>query len=557
MEQQLHGVEGLKKRKISSWGIAFMVFSMVCAGAFGVEEMITGGGPGLTLIFLIAFPVIWAWPISNMFAEAGAILPREGGIYAWGKEAYGEFWGFCAGWWNTLTVYITNSIYVVLAVGYSAQHLNFTPETEFIAKMGMIAIFTIINLIGLKEVATVNTILAIAVLSAFALVAIVGFINWETNPFDPIIPPPDWEVPLTDAIGNIFALAVWMYCGYEAVSVISGEVENAKKVVPKGLLIAMPLIALTYVLPTMGGLASLGEGNWENWTTEAVADTDLGYFAVLETHLGAAWGAAFLAIAIIGQCAIFNTYIASGSRGFFVLADDNLCPKFLVKLSKKRKIPYIGILSISVVTAFLVQFPFDAIVKMEVIFILGMYIILPVFIHKLRKMYPIEDRIKDGIFVMPGGKVGLWFFTGMPFVMSIFGIMVNGTDYLLMGIVGLLTSIVFYIIFKITCGGLYKKDPVNHPLGKGKLAPGDFSRFGFLMTWAGILGFVGSFFLVWWEGSWALDYYPVPADDDGSGNTGFLADWPLMINMLRYGGIGTFVLGIVLFFTDKKNVIKK
>ncbi len=551
MEQQLHGVEGLKKRKISSWGIAFMVFSMVCAGAFGVEEMIPSGGPGLTLIFLMAFPIIWAWPISNMFAECGAILPREGGIYAWGKEAYGEFWGFAAGWWNTMTVYITNSIYVVLAVGYAGQYIGFSPAAEFAAKMGMIAIFTVLNLIGLKEVAAVNTILAIAVISAFGLVAIVGFINWQTNPFEPIIAT---EVPVTEAMGGIFALAVWMYCGYEAVSVISGEVQDAKKVVPKGLLIAMPLIALTYVLPTMGGVASFEAGTWENWTTEAESATDLGYSAVLSHHLGEVWGYGFLVIAIIGQCAIFNTYIASGSRGFFVMADDHLFPKFMTKLSKKRKIPYIGVLSIAIVTAILVQFPFETIVKMEVIFILGMYIIMPIFVHKLRKMYPVEERVKDGLFVMPGGKVGLYFFTGLPFLMSIFGIMINGTDYLLMGIVGLLSSVVFYIIFKIVCGGLTVKDPDKHPISpKTKLAPGDLARIGVLLFFGGILGFVGSFFLVFWEGSWALEYYPILEE---SGNTGILADFWLMIDILRYGGIGLTVVGAISYLADKKNLIK-
>ncbi len=547
MEKQ--GVEGLRKRKISSMGIAFLVFSMVCAGAFGVEEMVPSGGPGLTLIFLMAFPIIWAWPISNMFAECGAILPREGGIYAWAKEAYGEFWGFSAGWWNTMTVYITNSVYVVLAVGYASQYIPMSETGELVAKMGMIVIFTALNLLGLKEVATVNTFLAIAVMAAFALVAIVGFVNWNTNPMTPIVPD---GVPIQEAVGGILALTIWMYCGYEAVSVLSGEVENAQKVVPKGLLIAMPLIALTYVLPTMAGLGSLGEGNWANWTTEATSASDVGYAAVLTTYLGPAWGYIFLVVAIIGQCAIFNTYIASGSRGFFVFADDNLFPKVMVKLSKNRKIPYIGVLSLAVVTAFLSQFPFETIVKMEVVFILGMYIILPFILHKLRRMYPVEDRIKEGMFVMPGGKLGLYFFTVLPPTISVLALMVNGTDYLLMGIVGLLSAMVFYIIFKTTCGGLTVNDPEKYPVDpKTKLAYGDIARIGFTLTLAGLLAFVGSFVLIWWEGSWGVEYYA-----EESGNVGFLADFWTMISILRWGGVVLFIIGVILYRADKKNMDK-
>ncbi len=547
MSDQINGVEGLRKRKISSWGIAFLVFSMVCAGAFGVEEMVPSGGPGLTLLFLMIFPIIWAWPISNMFAECGAVLPREGGIYAWGKEAFGEFWGFSAGWWNTMTVYITNSVYVVLAVGYASQYIPMSTAGEFAAKMGMIAIFTVLNLLGLKEVASVNAFLAIAVMLAFGLVAIVGFLNWNANPMEPIVAT---GVSYQEAIGGILALTIWMYCGYEAVSVISGEVENASKVVPRGLLIAMPLIALTYVLPTLAGLGSMGEGNWEFWTTEASSPQDIGYSSVLTTYLGPAWGYAFLVIAIMGQCAIFNTYIASGSRGFFVFADDNLFPKFMTKLSKKRKIPYIGVLSLSIVTAILCQFPFEAIVKMEVVFILGMYIILPVIVHKLRRMYPVEERKEQGIFYMPGGKLGLYFFTSFPFVISIAAIMVNGTDYLLMGIVGLLTACLFYVIFKRRFGGLTVNEPEKYPIDPNtKLAPGDVARVGMTLFLGGLLAFVGSFVLVWWEASWGVEYYA-----EESGNTGFLADYWLMIDILRYGGIALFVVGLGLFAKDKKNL---
>ena len=81
-----------------------MIYCLVAAGAFGIEEMIPASGPGITLAMLIIFPFIWAWPISSMVAEMGAILPSEGGVYVWVKEAFGEFWGFQAGWWNTVSI---------------------------------------------------------------------------------------------------------------------------------------------------------------------------------------------------------------------------------------------------------------------------------------------------------------------------------------------------------------------------------------------------------------------------------------------------------------------
>lgn len=149
-QQQVQGVAGLKKHDIKVSGIVFMLYCLVAAGAFGIEEMIPEAGPGMTLILLIIFPIIWAYPISNMVAECGSVLPSEGGVYVWVKEAFGEFWGFQAGWWGTVSTYITNGVYVALVAGYVSQMIPMSEVAIHVLKIGMILIFTIINLLGLK-----------------------------------------------------------------------------------------------------------------------------------------------------------------------------------------------------------------------------------------------------------------------------------------------------------------------------------------------------------------------------------------------------------------------
>lgn len=72
-------------------GVVALIFSFVAAGAFGIEEAISASGPGLTLIMLVAFPFIWAFPLSEMVGELGSLYPTEGGIYSWARESLGEF----------------------------------------------------------------------------------------------------------------------------------------------------------------------------------------------------------------------------------------------------------------------------------------------------------------------------------------------------------------------------------------------------------------------------------------------------------------------------------
>ncbi len=375
------GVAGLKKHKMKSIQIA--LFCLVAAGAFGIEDMLPGSGPGLTVIMLMVFAVVWAHPISQIVSELSALMPSEGGIYVWVKEALGEFWGFCMGWWGTVSIYLSSATYVVLIVNYSSKFIPALndPFVSFTVKLAIVVFFVVINLMGLKEVGAISTILSVCILIGFAAVTVVGFANWQYNPILPVTPEGQSVI---DSLGGSICIVVWMYCGYECVSNMAGEIENPE-VIPKGFRIAMPMIAASYILPTIAGLVSLGR--WDEWGTDGI-----GYGDVLTEFLGYGWGVAFLVIAILSQAAIFNSYIAAGSRGFFVMADDRLCPKFLVKVSKKRGVPVLSILLLGVFTAVMMNFDFSTLLVIVGPLALMIYVVLGIALLIIRKKYPVDSR---------------------------------------------------------------------------------------------------------------------------------------------------------------------
>jgi amino acid transporter len=536
---KVDGVAGLKKSDLRPISVAFMLYCLVAAGAFGIEEMIPLSGPGLTLTMLFLFAFIWALPISSIVAEMGSVLPSEGGLYVWTQKAFGEFWGFQNGWWLTIAIYFSNASYVALIVGYASQLVPVSSEGKFMLKVAVILIFTIVNLMGIKEVSVVTTVLSVAILVAFSLVAIVGFTHWQQNPMEPFIPE---EMGVLESIGGSICICVWMYCGYECISNIAGEVKDPQ-VIPKGLLIAMPIIALSYILPTLAGLASVGP--WSEWSTEGGLGEYVGYASVLSEHLGPVFGYVFLVVAIISQCAIFNTYIAAGSRGFFVMADDNLFPKGMVKVSKSRGVPYIGVFSVAIVALITAQFDFTFLVIMTTVFMLAVYIVISLAILKLRKIYPIERR--QGLFVVRGGKLGLYICVVLVISICFFSFMVNGTDYLLIGLAGMSSGPVFYAVFKIKYGGMAVKEPETYKVNpKTKLAKGDTVRISVFVMAVGAVGFLGQFFLRWYEGSWGEEYY---AEEWGRG---LLSNFNEMLSVMKYGGAFLLAIGIIFYFVAKK-----
>ena len=476
---------GLKKHQISTATVVFMIFCLCAAGAYGIEDMIPQAGPGLTLVMLIVLPFLWSIPMGLVASELGSAIPKEGGFYKWVQRACGEFWGFQAGWWRTISIYVDNTIYVVLAGSYVAAVIDLTPLEEYLFKASMIVFFTYINIRGIRDVGVVSTTVSTLVMIAFALVAAFGFANWQSNPFEPFIPP---DQTMLQSIGAGIAIGIWMYSGYESMSTMAGEIENPQ-VIPKATLITVPLIMAVYILPTLGGLASIGP--WHQWASSG----GLSYSDVVANHVPVL-GILFVVVAVMAQFSIFNTYITSGSRGFFALAEDNLAPKALVKCSEDRGVPYIAVLSLGAFSLLACTFPFEVIVVVDVMLFMAAYVLIFVSACLLRIREPDLERP----FRVPFGTKGFIAMCVPPIAIAILALFISGTDYFLGGMLALLSGPVAYFIFKRKYGGLTKVDPEGHPINpSSRLGVGDTWRMAWMFGCLTAAGLVAVFFLPWYD----------------------------------------------------------
>ena len=537
MEQK--STKALKKNSMSLLGIVVLVYAFIAAGAFGIEEAIASSGPGVTLAMLLIFPFVWSIPLGEMVAELGSLYPTEGGIYSWAREAFGEFWGWQVGLWSALTTWLCQAEYCALVAGYLGKILPMAPEVEFGVKIAMVLIFTAINIAGLDWMEKIETVLIGLVLIAFAAVTVVGIMNWNCNPVEPFFNP---DEGLFHSVGEGIAIIIWMYLGYECMSNMAEEVDDPQQI-PRAMRISQPLICLSYVLPTLAALAAIGR--WDEWSTEQGAGA-VGYADVLIQYVGNWAGVLFVIVAIFANCAIFCSYIAHGSRAFFVMADDDMFPKFMRKVDK-RGIPTISILILAVFTIFTCQFDFTTLVMATNPIQLYMYIAMIAVIFKLRKIYPVAARKAKGLTVMAGGNAGLIYCSACVFAISIFAIYVNGLDYFVAGFLVLFLGLVFYMIFKWYYKGRYNDDPVAFPLSKvTKLGLGDMMDIGVYTLLTGLMSLGGSIFLYFYEIEYGVEYYLEEYEE------GFFSNWEAMISFCRWLGIALIIIGIIVYFAGKK-----
>jgi len=105
-------------KRASLFYFVFVMFAYTTGGPFGMEEMVTTSGPGLTLVYLLVIPMFWCIPVSLVAAELTTAIPVEGGFYRWVRAGYGNFWGFLAGWWNWSASWLLGGSYAVLFSDY-------------------------------------------------------------------------------------------------------------------------------------------------------------------------------------------------------------------------------------------------------------------------------------------------------------------------------------------------------------------------------------------------------------------------------------------------------
>lgn len=518
---------GLKKSRIGLLGVIGMIYAMTAAGAYGIEDMVSSSGPGMTVIMLFVLPLIWAFPIALSSCELGSAIPEECGYYKWVQRALGEYWGFQVGWLKDVGIFINNATFVVLAGDYVASYLGLSAAGAYIMKAAIIIIFMIINLRGVKEVAFVSTIISVFIVVAFAGIAIIGFTHMNYNPFTPVVAEGQTVV---SSIGASIAIGMWMYAGYETMSSLAGELEDPQ-IIPKGILLALPLIIGTYVIPTIASVGSIGQ--WDSWGSDGVSYIDVAL------KYAPAFAVLFVVVAFASNISMFNVYLATGARNFFIIAEDNLFPDFLTKISKKYGTPYVTIVGLSIVSLVLCALKFDVLVTAVALLNMGFYSLILISQIVLRKK---EPDLARPFKIKLGGDTGNMIFCSIPIVVAFVALYINGTDYFVGGLLAMCAGPVAYMIFKPAFGGLYKKDPANHPLNtKTRLAAGDTRRIALSFAVIGILFFIGRVFLPWYDDpAYYIDLYGNPAIFD------------TFMNVTLIAGIICVVIAVVFYIAGRK-----
>jgi len=396
----------------------------------------------MTLIYLLVLPFFWCIPVSLVSAELTTAMPVEGGFYRWTRAAFGDFWGFLAGWWNWSASFLLGGAYAVLFTDYLVYYFpSITGWKHYLVSVALIAVITWINVRGIQMVGQVATALEIFIFLPVMTMVVMGFLHWHHNPFVPWIPP---QQPTFKIFGVGLALGLWLYSGYEQLSTVAEEVENPQRAYPRALALVVPLSIAAYFLPAVAGLASAG--HWEQWHT--------GYFSeaarqIGETVLGRPWLGTWMTLAaMVGFVALLNSTVLTTTRMPFAMAEDGYLPAALTRKHSRYGTPWLAIVMSAVIYSLLAWQSLKQLISVYIWLRSATTVLTVLSAWKLRRTRPEMPRA----FVIPGGRIGVFYVVAAPVVMSLVALLGSDRYAVIGGAVAMVLGPVVYRLVAFRSG---------------------------------------------------------------------------------------------------------
>ena len=419
-------------RKASLFYFVWVMFSYTTAGPFGLEDQVSTSGPGMTLLYHLVIPFFWCIPVSLVAAELTSAMPVQGGFYRWVRAAFGDFWGFLAGWWNWSASFLLGGVYAVLFTDYLRIWFpQITGWKHYVISVGLVAVIAYVNVRGIQMVGKFATALELFILVPILILVVLGLLHWHHNPFVPFIPP---NGPPFKVFGVGLALGIWLYSGYEQLSTVAEEVDNPQRNYPIALAIVVPLSIATYFLPTLASLAALG--NWQDWHT--------GYFSEAARLIGGPWFGQWMTIAaMVTNAALLNSTVLTTTRMPFAMAEDRYLPRALTRLHPRFGTPWVAILAVYALLAF------QTLTRLITIYVWlrsATTILTVLAAWGMRRRRPDLPRA----FLVPGAKAGLVYVIAAPVIMSVVALLGSDSFTWRWGPVALLLGPVVYPLLRAT-----------------------------------------------------------------------------------------------------------
>ncbi len=388
-EREVSHAGGLK-RSLGKWHLtALGVGATIGAGIFATtgtaivgDSARPGAGPAIVFSFLLT--AVACGFAALCYAEFAAMVPIAGSAYTYAYTSIGEFVAWIIGWdliveyavgnigvaigwsghfkelmthfgvtipaWLSTDYRSAHDAFVALGAGTNdattqflasawsnAPHLGSIPVIFNLPAFAVVAVITVILVIGIKESANSNNAMVLLKIGIIIFFLCVGAF---------LIRPENYNNPATGGfapngfkgISAAAAIIFFSYIGFDAVSTAAEEAKDPARDMPFGIIMSLVVCTVLYILLS---IVMTGIAPWKQLGTPEPMITALQYaqgpagllsFSRFIIALGA--------VAAMGS--VLLVFQLGQPRIFFSMSRDGLLPKAFAKVHPKFRTPYVG-----------------------------------------------------------------------------------------------------------------------------------------------------------------------------------------------------------------------
>lgn len=415
---------------IGPWMLAMISVSAIV----GLRNLPVAATYGFSAVFFyVASAVLFFIPIALVTAELASAWPKDGGVYSWIKEAFGNKAGTLAVWFEWTENICCLPIFLSFMAGMIAYvwSPSETNSTHTLAqdKIFLISVMlsilwciTFINFLGLKTSGWLSTIGVIAgtLLPGTLIIGLGIFWVVQGHPIELDL---SWGAFIPDFTLNEFIHLSGIFLSFAGIEVAAYYVHDTKhpqKTFPKATLLATIIILFIYILGTLS-------------IAIVVPKEQISYHAGLMqgfAHFFGAFGLGWIVpivacLSLIGAMALLNTWLIGPANGLWESAKAGNLPD-VFKIANKNESPVAILLIQAIVGSLLIALTLFNLPSIKAFYwvmtvlatqlILLMYIMVFFAGIKLRLTAPHHARP----FKVPGGKLGMLLIAGLGIGSAVF-----------------------------------------------------------------------------------------------------------------------------------------
>ena len=334
---------------------------------FTMVEAVPKAGPSVILSFLIA--AVTAGLTALCYAELAFRIPASGSSYSFAYATVGEFAAFimaacllleyglaasatAIGWSDYLNNFLSHAVgwqipealrTPLLVSGKAGLevhggHVNLPPVL-------LVIMCGILLVRGTKESATTNAVMVMIKLAILTFFVVIAFSGFDGSHFHPFFNTDNSKglagmAGVTAAAGTVF----FSFIGIDTIATAGEEVRDPTRTVPAGILAALVIVTVFYMLVAVAALGAQPAAMFEG--------QQAGLSVILENVTGKAWPALVLSAgAVISVFSVTLVTIYGQTRILYAISCDGLIAPMFRKVHPRTQTPAANTSVVCVVVA--------------------------------------------------------------------------------------------------------------------------------------------------------------------------------------------------------------